>query len=340
MSQAAIDVYLVAGFLGSGKTTFLNRLLGQVPQGVKFMVLMNEFGEEGIDGVLIDDTELELVEISRGSIFCSCVKGDYIKALYRIAFTLEPQVLLIEASGVANPESMDKDMAIPVFQGRFNLRAKICLIDAANFLEHLATFNAVQEQIAASDLFIINKTDLSDAATLAKIKQVIAEANPGAKFMETTYAQVDLKALLADWGAPEGQEAGPAPEELLDEAGLDQVVDRILDTGALSLKPPDALMSITCRWRGGGLERFRAVAQAIPGDVVRGKGFIHDNGQVYLYSHVGRDFTLEPYHKPVGGEEGLNRVVFIRASFDQDDLTALFEAQGLDLITETMTGPC
>lgn len=340
MKQAAIDVYLIAGFLGSGKTTFLNRLLGQVPEGVRFMVLMNEFGEEGIDGVLIDDPELELVEISRGSIFCSCVKGDYIKALYRIAFTLEPQVLVIEASGVANPESMNKDMATPVFQGRFNLRAKICLIDAANFLEHLATFNAVEEQIAASDLFIINKTDLTDADIVAEIKQVISRHNPEARFMETTYAQVDLKALMDDWGTLAGKEAGQAPAELLDEAGLDQVVDRILDTGALSLKPPDSLMSITCRWRGGGLDRFKAVARAVPGDVVRGKGFIHDNGQVYLYSHVGRDFTIEPYEKPVGGEEGLNRVVFIRASFNQEDLTKLFEDQGLELITEIMTGPC
>ncbi len=70
------------------------------------MVLMNEFGDEGIDGILIEDPELELMELSRGSIFCACAKGDFFKGLYRIATVIRPEVLIIEATGAANPSDL------------------------------------------------------------------------------------------------------------------------------------------------------------------------------------------------------------------------------------------
>jgi G3E family GTPase len=339
MSQPVIDVYLISGFLGAGKTTFLNRLLNEVPQDVKFLVLMNEFGEEGIDGVLIEDPELELVEISRGSIFCSCVKGDYIKALHRIAFTVEPDVLVIEASGVANPADMDRDMNTPIFGGRYNLKNKFCLIDAANFLDHYKTFNAVEEQITASDLFILNKVDLTTPEQLAEVKQVLGQLNPEAEIIETTYAQVAVDKIFGGWKRDQAQEA-PEAGPVLSESEVDQVVDRILDSAALSLTPPDSLMSITCRWYQGSLEQFKAVAANLPPDVVRGKGFIFEDGVTYFYSHVGKTHEIEIYQGNPPKEPGLNRVVFIRKQAKDEDLKALFEDQGLNLMTEVVVGPC
>ncbi|MBM3301346.1 MAG: GTP-binding protein, partial [Deltaproteobacteria bacterium] len=140
MGTVAIQAYLISGFLGSGKTTFLKRMLKETPPDLKLMILMNEFGEEGIDGALVEDPELEMIEISRGSIFCACVKGDFIKALYRIAFVIQPDVLVIEASGVANPTDIGRDLFDRVYKGNFASLEKVCLIDTGYFLEQYEIF--------------------------------------------------------------------------------------------------------------------------------------------------------------------------------------------------------
>jgi G3E family GTPase len=146
------------------------------------MVLMNELGEQGIDGTLIEDPELKLLEISCGSIFCGCVKNDFIKAMYHIAFDLKPEVVVIEASGVANPSDMDRDLVNPIFKGAFTLQEKFCLIDALYFEEQFNVFTAVEKQIDSSNRFIINKIDLGDSDTIRKIKEVILVRNPLAAF--------------------------------------------------------------------------------------------------------------------------------------------------------------
>ena len=112
-----IDVYLISGFLGAGKTTFLNRLIKVVPEDVTFLILMNEFGEVGLDGTLVESEDLDMIEISKGSIFCACVKTDFIKALHEIAHTVHPDVMLIETTGVANPTDLDRDLKLPIFGG-------------------------------------------------------------------------------------------------------------------------------------------------------------------------------------------------------------------------------
>ncbi|MBC2745103.1 MAG: hypothetical protein HGJ93_19285 [Desulfosarcina sp.] len=101
--SATTSVYLITGFLGSGKTTLLNRIIQSFPKDRKLMILMNEFGDIGVDGTLVDDDDLAMLEISKGSIFCVCVKTDFIKGLMDIAQRMQPDVLIIEATGVANP---------------------------------------------------------------------------------------------------------------------------------------------------------------------------------------------------------------------------------------------
>ncbi len=103
-ADGTIDVYLISGFLGSGKTTFLNRLITVVPEDLTFLILMNEFGEVGLDGTLIEGDDVDMLEISKGSIFCACVKTDFIKALHALAKTVRPDIMLIETTGVAESE--------------------------------------------------------------------------------------------------------------------------------------------------------------------------------------------------------------------------------------------
>jgi G3E family GTPase len=333
MSEPGTQVFLISGFLGSGKTTFLNHMLKDVPPDLKLLVLMNEFGEESIDGALVEDPELEMFEISRGSIFCACVKGDFIKALYQIAFVVKPEVLVIEASGVANPTDIGRDLFNPIYKGVYKSLEKVCVLDAANFLEQYEVFTALEKQIEAADNFIVNKTDIVEKQTIDSIKEVVLSHNPRAKFFETSYGRVSVTDLFTLRQAGQLAQSTQTPEsDLMNNAALEEAVDRILDDEAAQLTPPDRLISMTCRWLSGSVEDFRPIADRLPNDVIRAKGFIFHNGQAYLYSHVGHSYNIVPFDGSRLINRSVNRVVFIRQNFEQNDIHSLFADQGIDLI--------
>lgn len=340
MTQHVINVYLISGFLGSGKTTFLNRIVKRAPTDVKLMVLMNEFGDEGIDGVLIEDPELELMEISRGSIFCACAKGDFIRGLYRIATAIKPELLIIEATGAANPSDLAGDLINPVFKGAFALRERFCLIDAENFLDQYEVFTAIERQVESTDRFIINKVDLSNANTIQRIKDVVLGHNPNAEFVETTYARIDFKGLF-DQAQRVNLEpsTNPLEEDLpLSEVDLDRLVAQALEDRCAQIEPPDRLVCMTCRWLSGTLNDFRHVAKNLPDDVIRAKGFVFEGGQPYFYSHVGRAFELGPFTGRELKNKTINRVVFIRREFETDDILQKFQQRGLNVLVSGSAG--
>ena len=147
-------VLLITGFLGSGKTTFLNRIIDIFPKDKKLTILMNEFGEIGIDGTLVEGDDIDMMEISRGSIFCVCVKTDFIKGLYELTTKTQPDLLIIESTGVANPSELKRDLKLPIFNDRFDFTDQFCIIDAAHFMEAFNTFASVEKQLASSTVFI------------------------------------------------------------------------------------------------------------------------------------------------------------------------------------------
>jgi len=182
------DVYLISGFLGSGKTTFLNRVIQGFPGDRKLMILMNEFGDMGVDGSLVENEDLSMLEISKGSIFCVCVKTDFIKGLMNIAQNIQPDVLIIEATGVANPSDLKRDLKLSFFQDRFYLKEQFCLIDAANFKDAYDTFTSVEKQLESATVFIINKIDEADDKIIQKVKQIVRKHHPNPDFFETSAA--------------------------------------------------------------------------------------------------------------------------------------------------------
>ena len=190
------NVILVTGFLGSGKTTFLNRIINIFPEDLKLMILMNEFGKIGLDGTLIESDEMEILEISKGSIFCVCVKTDFIRSLNEIAQTIKPDVLIVESTGAANPSDLKKDLKLSIFQNRFKLSEQICIIDADCFEDAYATFVSVEKQIESSTLFIINKIDLASADAVLRAKKIIKKHHPSPEFLETTFTDIPLERFI------------------------------------------------------------------------------------------------------------------------------------------------
>jgi len=142
--DAHTEVILINGFLGSGKTTLLNRLIKAIPGSYRVAVLMNEFGEIGIDGSMLQGEDLDIVEVSRGSIFCICVKTDFIKALHKIGNDIRPDLLIMEPSGVANPGDLKADFRMPLFRDRFRLLDQVCILDGVCFEDAYHAFVSVE----------------------------------------------------------------------------------------------------------------------------------------------------------------------------------------------------
>jgi G3E family GTPase len=313
----ATDVYLISGFLGAGKTTFLNRLIARVPEELTFLVLMNEFGDMGLDGTLVEGDDVDMIEISKGSIFCACVKTDFIKALHELATKVRPDIMLIETTGVANPKDLDRDLKLPIFGGRFLLRDKFCLIDAANFLDTYESFLAIEKQLESSDVFIINKLDLSSAEEVARIEDVVRHFNPGARFIETTYAAVDFDGLF-DQGAlrehaltatdDRGSAASGRPQPMTEEQ-LEEYIDALLADETAEVTPPDRLLSTVVEWGPGSRRAFEDWLGSLP-KLVRGKAIVELDGRVSLFNLVNGRWTIDSYDGPA--KEGVaNRIVFI-----------------------------
>jgi len=316
---AEIDVYLISGFLGAGKTTFLNRLIKVVPDDLRFLILMNEFGEMGLDGNLVEGEDLDMLEISKGSIFCACVKTDFIKGLHEIAHSVRPDIMLIETTGVANPSDLDRDLKLPIFGGAFNLRDKFCVVDADNFLDTYESFLAIEKQLAASDVFIINKIDLVSPQTVEEIKEIVRGFNPDPRFYETVYADVSFEGLFREGGLrrlaaadddPDGQ--GPADSlPVMSEAELEAYIDDLLSDETAEVTPPDRLMSLVVQWPGGSQSELRSWLAGLPERVVRGKGIVRLSGDAWLFSLVNGNWTLEPHKGPAPRDEVVDRMVFI-----------------------------
>jgi G3E family GTPase len=266
------QVYLITGFLGSGKTTFLNRIIRRFPRTRRLTLLVNEFGEVGVDGTLVEGDDIDMMEISKGSIFCVCVKTDFIKGLYELNTKVRPDVLLIESTGVANPSDLKKDLKLPIFNDRFDFKEQFCIIDAAHFLDAYDTYASIEKQIASSSVFIINKVDAASRQQIEQVKEVIRGFHPEPKFYETAYADIPLEAFfnfVIEGSAP-AETASTAASKIpvMTEAELEDYIDHLLDSPELEITPPDTLISTAYQWNGLELGEVRALAGSLPRSVV------------------------------------------------------------------------
>ncbi len=303
-------VYLITGFLGSGKTTFLNRIIQRFPKDQKLMILMNEFGEIGIDGTCIETDELEMMEISKGSIFCVCVKTDFIKGLYEIANTIAPDVLLIESTGVANPSDLRRDLKLPLFKNRFQFMEQFCIIDARNFLDAYETFSSVEKQIATSTFFLINKVDQASPETIKHIKETIRRNHPNPEFYETTYAEIPVERFFFSQRTTAASEE-IAKEPALTPEELEQYLEEMIETLTSEMTPPDRLMSAAYQWTGDDLGQVKDMAGHLPSEIIRAKGFLSVKSDSYLFSYVMGDWNLEKSSIPSDRIQHKNILVFI-----------------------------
>jgi len=186
---------IVTGFLGSGKTTFINNLLLQ-NEGINIGLIENEFGAVSIDARLITNYQPEsILELNNGCICCSIFNEFSLALQELVKKNNHLEQLIIETTGLADPGPIIE----PFFQDAdllrtFELAGTICLVDAVNFHEHIGGFEQ-QKQILLSDLIILNKIKRVDEQKLSGIRKKVAALNKTALIIETNFAQIDTSYL-------------------------------------------------------------------------------------------------------------------------------------------------
>lgn len=182
-------LYLITGFLGTGKTTFLQHFVRQF-QGQTLAILVNEFGKAGVDGALLQNYAADLKEIAGGSIFCSCKLETFELELSNL-LKKKPDVVLIEASGLADPTTIWKLLRTrPAFAG-VDYRGCICLCDAVSFPKVLKTARPCKKQLSVCDVVILNKLDLATPVQLQETHTAIIGQRPDVPILETSFGKLE-----------------------------------------------------------------------------------------------------------------------------------------------------
>lgn len=193
-----MELYVLTGFLGAGKTTILLKILEKL-KGKRIGVIQNEFGKLGIDGEILKHNDIEMVEINRGSIFCSCLKLQFVQALSEMA-QHEFDKLFVESSGLGDPSNVEEILkASEMVSGKsYDFRGVICFVDGVNFLKQLQDLETVHRQLKHCHLAVITKTDLVSTEEVDNLYKVIRKINPVCKIVESANGNLDLSVLDED----------------------------------------------------------------------------------------------------------------------------------------------
>ena len=317
------SVIILTGFLGSGKTTLLNRIL-TAEHGRRVAVIVNEFGEVGIDHHLLLSADQEVVQMNNGCVCCT-VRGDLVRSFFQLMEHRDKfDTVVIETTGLAEPapvaQSIYSDERI---RSQFTLAGVVTVVDAKYIATRLEESAEACEQIAFADLILLNKTDLSTPEQLDETEQQIGRLNKVAKIHRTRNAELDLAAIF-DLGTDfsvklEDRDDHHHQHDHHHHGHHHHNHLQNIDTVCIE-QPGDLDGLKVSMW-------FRSVIAQLGDKILRMKGILNlkgDNDQ-FLLQGVHWDFEGRPGRAWGPDEERMNRLVFIGRALDCDRITEGFE---------------
>jgi G3E family GTPase len=258
-------VTLITGPLGSGKTTLLRHLLEVVPK--KMAIMMNEFGEIAIDSQIIEGKNIRITELGGGCVCCSLL-GEFEAAVTEVIDTVHPDLIIVETTGVAEPDALIFDIQENVPQVR--LDGVVTVADADAMVRYPRLGQTGRAQIEAADIILLNKVDLVPAEELAEVTARLRQLNEDAPLLPTRRCQVDPDVLLGI-----SQEHDVVPPQHRHQPSLESFSYHSAAT----------------------LERncFEAFVEGLSPAVVRAKGFVCFPEGTYLFNYVAGRWDLEAF---------------------------------------------
>jgi G3E family GTPase len=301
---------VLTGYLGAGKTTLLNRILTE-PHGRKYAVIVNEFGEVGIDNDLIVDADEEVFEMNNGCICCT-VRGDLIRiieGLMRRRGRFDG--ILIETTGLADPAPVAQTFFVDEdVRSKTRLDSIITVVDAKHLLGEIDRAHEAQEQLAFADTVVLNKTDLVTADEIKSVEERIRRINPTADILRSQRCNLDIPALL-DRKAFDLDRILEVEPEFFEEEHDHEHDDHVTSFSLVEREPLDPKRFF--RW-------IDTVVQSFGMDLLRMKGIISFAGDDDRYVVQAVNMLMEGDHQRPwkDDEERVTRLVFIGRDLPKD----------------------
>lgn len=278
-----IPFYLITGFLGSGKTTFLKQILDSVGQNHRIAIIQNEFAPTGIDGKLLkqNSPDFKLIEINNGSVFCACLLSNFVETLEKLVNDHHPELIFLEASGLADPINIAEILQSEKLSSKIQLQHIYCLADALNYFKGLQHITRFQHQLIIADTVLLNKTDLVESAEIERIKLDIRSKNPHTKLVETAFAKYAFE------------------EDLNSE-----ISTLIKQPSQPSLGRPELKVVVLRNHQKLSVKQLENLMDKLLPKCIRAKGIIHlDNGDTVALQATFEDWTIQPIKAVAGPNE-------------------------------------
>ena len=309
-------IILLSGFLGAGKTTLLKRILSWETDLSDTVVLVNEFGDIGVDGALLKDSGSDVIELTSGCICCT-LSADLHQSLTRIWTQFKPRHILVEASGVADPKSITTVLQDPAIGQHMRLKKIITVLDAEIWGAREVFGQLFYNQLEMAHLILLNKIDLMAAEKIPQFLEEIHDVIPDCQVVPTIHCEIDPETL---WAQTKPKMTGLKPIEFFQPAELidkSDSHDSHSDSHEHDSHPAKSVNFVMFSFRDSGIfdeARFKTFIRNLPWELFRVKGTVRFADRLEMLNFVGGKSEWFPWEG-----EAETRLAFIGWEINEEE---------------------